>query len=117
MYSLDGNLKNYLAWRIGLSIFIGYGGTEDTDSIVIPSEFYDTSNLTYDISDVEVQELMVLDIPTNWDQTKDRELRAKYYHAKLLKEFRNIPAVHIVAAHERKKQKHRGITSHIQVMR
>ena len=98
----------YLTWCIGLSFFISCGDTEDTDSIVIPSEFYDTSNLTYNISDAEIQELMALDVPTNWDQTKDRELRAKYYHAHLLQQFGNIPAVHIVAAHERRKAKTSG---------
>ncbi len=70
---------------------------------MIPDEFYDTSELTYDISDAEIQELMALDVSTDWDQTKDPELRAKYYHAKLLKQFGNIPAVHIVAEHERRK--------------
>ena len=93
------------AWCVVLSIFVGCGDTEDTDSIVITSELYDTSELTYDISDAEIQELMVLDVPTNWSQTEDRELRAKYYHAQLLKQFGNIPAVHIVAARERKKAK------------
>ena len=86
-----------------LFFLIGCGDPEDTDSIVIPSEFYDTSQLTYDINDVEIQELMALDIPSNWEQTKDGELRAKYYHANLLKQFGNIPAVHIVAAREREK--------------
>ncbi len=51
---------------------------------------------------------MALDIPTDWDQTKYPELRAKYYHAHLLKEFGNIPAVHIVAAHKRRKAKALG---------
>ena len=96
------------AWCVGLSFFMGCGDTEDTDSIVIPSEFYDTSSLTYDMSDAEIQELMALDVPINWDQTKDRELRAKYYHAHLLQQFRNIPAVHIVAEHERRKAKASG---------
>ena len=98
----------YLAWCVGLSFFISCGDTEDTDSIVIPSEFYDTSGLTHDISDAEIQELMALDVPINWDQTKDRELRAKYYHAHLLKQFGNIPAVHIVAEHERRRAKASG---------
>ena len=86
-----------------LFFLIGCGDPEDTDSIVIPSELYDTNQLTYDISDAEIQELMALDVPTNWEQTKDPELRAKYYHAHLLKQFGNIPAVHIVAAREREK--------------
>lgn len=95
-------------WCIGLSILIGCGDTEDTDSIVIPSELYDTSGLAYDISGAEVQELMALDVPINWDQTKDRELRAKYYHAHLIQQFGNIPAVHIIAEHERRKTKASG---------
>lgn len=86
-----------------LFFLIGCGDPEETDPIVIPSELYDTSQLTYDISDADIQELMALDVPTNWEQTKDRELRAKYYHANLLKQFGNIPAVHIVAAREREK--------------
>lgn len=86
-----------------LFFLIGCGDPEETDSIVIPDELYDTSELTYDISDAEIQELMALDVPTNWEQTKDPELRAKYYHAHLLKQFGNIPAVHIVAARERER--------------
>ena len=95
-----------LVCLLSLSFFVGCGDTEDmesSDSIVIPRELYDPSDLTYDISDEEVQELMNLDIPTNWEQTKDPELRAKYYHANLLKQFGDIPAVHIVAAHKRKR--------------
>ena len=95
----------YLACLFSMSLFISCGDTEDTDSIVIPSELYDTSELTYDISDAEIQELMALDVPTNWRETKDRELRAKYYHADLLQQFGNIPAVHIVADRERRKAK------------
>ncbi len=98
----------YLTCLFSMSIFVGCSDTEDTDSIVIPSELYDTSQLTYDLSDAEIQELMALDVPTNWEQTKDRELRAKYYHANLLKQFGNIPAVHIVAEHERRKAKTSG---------
>ena len=90
-------------YLFSLFFFIGCGDPEETDPIVIPSELYDTSKLTYDISDAEIQELMALDVPTNWKQAKDRELRAKYYHANLLKQFGNIPAVHIVAAREREK--------------
>lgn len=102
-------LKRYFTGLISfvclfsLFFLIGCGDPEETDPIVIPSELYDTSQLTYDISDAEIQELMALDVPTNWEQTKDGELRAKYYHAHLLKQFGNIPEVHIVAAREREK--------------
>ena len=91
-----------------LFFLIGCSDSEDTDSIVIPSELYDTSELTYDISDAEIQELMALDTPANWKETEDRELRARYYHADLLQQFGNIPAVHIVAEHERRKAKASG---------
>lgn len=90
-------------YLFSLFFLIGCGDSEDTDPIVIPNELYDTSQLAYDISDAEIQELMALDVPTNWAQTKNRELRAKYYHANLLKQFGNIPAVHIVAERERKR--------------
>ena len=93
----------FLVYFLSLFFFLSCGDTEDTDSIVIPDELYDTSELTYDISDAEIQELMALDVPANWKETEDRELRAKYYHAHLLKQFGNIPAVHIVAAREREK--------------
>lgn len=105
--------RYFLGWITFVYLFSlfflsGCGDPEDTDSIVIPNELYDTSQLTYDISDAEIQELMALDVPTNWEQTKDRELRAKYYHANLLKQFGNIPAVHIVAERERRKAKASG---------
>ena len=92
-----------LVCLFSLFFLTGCGDPEDTDSIMIPDELYDTSQLTYDISDAELQELMALELPTNWEQTKDGELRAKYYHAHLLKQFGNIPAVHIVAARERER--------------
>ena len=102
-YGKTFRLFAYLAGCIGLSILLGCGDTEDTDSIVIPDELYDTSELTYDISDAEIQELMALEVPTNWEETEDPELRAKYHHAHLLQQFGNIPAVHIVAARERER--------------
>ncbi len=47
---------------------------------------------------------MELDVPENLRQTKDPELRAKYYRAQLLMQFGNIPTAHIVAAYNRKRQ-------------
>ena len=70
---------------------------EPLEPIVIPEELYDTSDLTYDISDAEVQELMALELPDNWIHD------AKYFHAQLVQQFGNIPAVHIVAEHHRKR--------------
>ena len=71
--------------------------TEPFEPIVLPDELYDTSDLTYDISDEEVQELMALEIPDHFFHDP------KYFHAQLLQQFGNIPAVHIVAERHRKR--------------
>ena len=70
---------------------------EPLEPIVIPEELYDTSDLTYDISDEEVQELMALELPDHWIHDP------KYFHAQLVQQFGNIPAVHIVAERHRKR--------------
>ena len=99
---------------LSLSLFVGCGDPEGRKSsvsiapdateplepiepIVIPEELYDTSDLTYDISDAEVQELMALELPDHWIHDP------KYFHAQLVQQFGNIPAVHIVAEHHRKR--------------
>lgn len=99
---------------LSLPCFVGCGDPEGTESptivdtepteplkplepIVIPEELYDTSDLTYDISDEEVQELMALELPDHWIHD------AKYFHAQLVQQFGNIPAVHIVAERHRKR--------------
>jgi len=103
-----------LVCLLSLSFFVGCGDPEGTESptivdtkstepleplepIVIPEELYDTSDLTYDISDEEVQELMALEIPDHFFHDP------KYFHAQLLQQFGNIPAVHIVAERHRKR--------------
>ncbi|MDE0681311.1 MAG: hypothetical protein OXI63_00230 [Candidatus Poribacteria bacterium] len=70
---------------------------EPLEPIVLPDELYDTSDLTYDISDEEVQELMALEVPDHFFHDP------KYFHAQLLQQFGNIPAVHIVAERHRKR--------------
>ena len=104
----------FLVCLLSLSFFVGCGDPEGTESptivdteptepleplepIVIPEELYDTSDLTYDISDAEVQELMALELPDHWIHD------AKYFHAQLVQQFGNIPAVHIVAERHRKR--------------
>ena len=99
---------------LSLSFIVGCGDPEGTESptivdtepteplkplepIVIPEELYDTSDLTYDISDAEVQELMALELPDHWIHDP------KYFHAQLVQQFGNIPAVHIVAERHRKR--------------
>ena len=94
-----------LVCLLSLTFFVGCGDPEgrkasvsvgpDTaameplEPIVLPDELYDTSDLTYDISDEEVQELMALEIPDHFFHDP------KYFHAQLLQQFGNIPAVHI----------------------
>ncbi|MCY3741092.1 MAG: hypothetical protein OXH00_08740 [Candidatus Poribacteria bacterium] len=110
----------FLACLLSLTFFVGCGDPEGTERadlvvnddndameplepIVLPDELYDTSDLTYDISDEEVQELRTLELPDNWFQEKNPERHAKYFHAQLVQQFGNIPAVHIVAEHKRKR--------------
>ncbi len=84
------------------SVSVAPDATESPEPIVLPNDLYDTSDLTYDISDEEVQELMQLELPNNWIQEKNPERHAKYFHAQLVQQFGNIPAVHIVAERRRK---------------
>ena len=46
---------------------------------------------------------MALELPDNWMQEKNPERHAKYFHAQLVQQFGNIPAVHIVAERQRKR--------------
>jgi len=85
------------------SVLVAPDATEPLEPIVLPTDLYDTSDLTYDISDEEVQELMALELPANWFQQKNPNRHAKYFHAQLVQQFGNIPAVHIVAEHKRKR--------------
>ena len=76
---------------LSLSFIVGCGDTENAESptivdtesteplepIVIREELYDTSDLTYEISDEEVQELMALELPDNWMQEKNPTLKAR----------------------------------------
>ena len=106
----------FLACLLSLTFFVGCGAPEGTERadlvvnddndkedpepfepLVLPEELYDTSDLTYDISDEEVQELMALEVPDHFFHDP------KYFHAQLLQQFGNIPAVHIVAERHRKR--------------
>jgi hypothetical protein len=43
--------------------------------------------------------------PRNWDKTEDPKLYATYYYAQLLKQFGDIPEVHIIGEHRLNKAK------------
>ena len=99
-----------VACFLNLSLLTGCGDTEVPEGDIRPSTlyefdpaYYEINAEDYEINAEDIRELMTLDIPTNWYQTKDPELRAKYYYAQLIKQFGDIPAVHIVGQHARNK--------------
>lgn len=55
-------------------------------------------------ADDDIQGLYNMEIPHNWEKTEDPVLYAKYFRAKLLRQFGNRPEVHIVADMELKKR-------------
>lgn len=97
---MRGILKCFLCLFVGLS-FLSCGeveeDTEPTLSVELPDRYYDTSGLLYEITDEQVEELLNLDFPGDWYNEEDPELKAKYYHAMLIQQFGDIPAVHIEA--------------------
>ena len=97
---MRGILKCFLCLFVGLS-FLSCGeveeDTEPTLSGELPDRYYDTSGLLYEITNEQVEELLNLDFPGDWYKEKDPELKAKYYHAMLIQQFGDIPAVHIEA--------------------
>ncbi len=97
-------MKSILACLLCLFValnFLGCGGVEeDTEpilSVELPDRYYDTSGVFYEITDAQLKELLNLDFPIDWYEEKDPELKAKYYHAMLIQQFGDIPAVHIEA--------------------
>ena len=97
---MRGILTYFFCLLIGLN-FLGCGEVEeDTEpilSVELPDRYYDTSESLYEITDEQVKELLNLNFPGDWYEEKDPELKAKYYHAVLIQQFGDIPAVHIVA--------------------
>lgn len=97
---MRGILKCFLCLFVGLS-FLSCGeveeDTEPTLSVELPDRYYDTSGLLYEITDEQVEELLNLDFPGDWYNEEDPALKAKYYHAMLIQQFGDIPAVHIDA--------------------
>lgn len=62
-------------------------------------------------ADDDIQGLYSMEIPHNWETTEDPVLYAKYFRAKLLRQFGNKPEVHIVADMELKKRQGISTTS------
>lgn len=90
----------YLVCFVSLSFFVSCGDNEDP-------EFKDPIVLNYEISteiyDLDVDELLALEIPSNWWTLEDPELRSKYFAAQMLKQHGNTPPAQIIAERERKR--------------
>ena len=93
---------------LSLSIFYGCGDTEDAD---LPNPITETEtevNILATppdetwivLTDEYVAELMELEILPNFMELKDLDLREKYHHALILKQFGDIPQVRTVIEHE-----------------
>ena len=91
---------------LSLSVFYGCGDPEDADvpNPLAETEAYIPTNTTDEtwilLTDEYVAELMELEIPPNFFEEKDLDLREKYHHALILKEFGDIPQVRTVIEHE-----------------
>ena len=48
--------------------------------------------------------------PRDWYKTEDPELHAEYFYAQLLKQFGDIPEVHVIGEHQKKMAKKKTIT-------
>ena len=93
---------------LSLSIFYSCGDTEDADvlkpiaetetEVIIPHNPPDETWIV--LTDEYVAELMELEIPPNFFEEKDLDLREKYHHAQILKEFGDIPQVRTVIEHQ-----------------
>lgn len=93
---------------LSLPVFYGCGDTEDADlpnpivetevEVNIPATPPDETWIV--LTDEYVAELMELEIPPNFMELKDLDLREKYHHALILKEYGDIPQVRTVIEHE-----------------
>lgn len=93
---------------LSLPVFYGCGDSEDADlpnpivetetEVIIPDNPPDETWIV--LTDEYVAELMELEIPPNFFEEKDLDLREKYHHAQILKEFGDIPQVRTVIEHE-----------------
>jgi len=96
----------FLTCFLSLSFFYSCGDTEDADvpDLITETEEYtftDTQDETWiRVSDDYIAELMELELPLNFESIKDPELRKKYKHMLILKQFGDIPQVRTVIEYE-----------------
>ena len=81
-----------LACLLNLVFWVGCGDTEDaSDSVASLVSIEDLP------ADDDIEGLYNLGIPRSWYKIKDPVLYTKYFRAQLLRQFGNIPEIHIVA--------------------
>ena len=91
-----------LACLISLPLFVSCGQTEDTSESVVSAEFISALP-----ADDDIEGLYALGIPVDWwynTEDQDPVVYTKYLRAHLLREFGNLPEIHIVADIELKKR-------------
>ncbi len=71
--------------------------TEPTTDITISDRYFENSDLLYEPTREQVEELLNLRYPADWYNVENLELQAKYYYAMLLQKYGDIPAVHVEA--------------------
>ena len=89
----------FFLFLLGLALVAGCGDTEESSDSVNP--MVSIQELP---ADDDIEGLYNLGIPRGWFKTKDPVLYAKYFRAQLLRQFGNIPEIHIVADMELKKR-------------
>ena len=101
-------ISTFLTCLLSLVFWSGCGDTEDAD---IPNPIAETGTETnilanpsdetwIVLTDEYVAELMELEIPPDFPEIKDLDLREKYHHALILKQFGDIPQVRTVIEYE-----------------
>ena len=89
----------FFLFLLGLALVAGCGDTEESSDSVNP--MVSIQELP---ADDDIEGLYNLGIPRGWFKTKYPVLYAKYFRAQLLRQFGNIPEIHIVADMELKKR-------------
>lgn len=96
----------FLTCFLSLSFFYSCGDTEDADVLDPITEtdgytFTDTLDETWiRVSDDYIAELMELELPPNFESIEDPEVRKKYHHMLILKQFGDVPQVRTVIEYE-----------------
>ena len=86
-------------------VFLGCGETQESSNLIGA-----TDSARALPADDDIQGLYNLGVPRNWDQTQDPVVYVKYFRAKLLRRFGNIPEVHTVADMELKRRQGIALT-------